>query len=181
MQQYTGSRDEEATVSTREGDTLSAVDMPARSAEVVLASGRRYELEAGAEADRLTVRGRGGQVVLRIQITDRGPVLSFSSAEIELSAARELRLTAERVSIAAKGSIEVESGGALTERVGSHHTQVAGEERLEAASVEMQANEGHLRARARRSIALDADHIGLNDEPLPGPFDWSAPAREELQ
>ena len=67
----------------------------------MLASGRRYELTAGAEADRVTIRSRTGEVVLRIEVTDAGPVLSFSGASVELVAARSLRLAAEDVFIEA--------------------------------------------------------------------------------
>lgn len=166
--------------SLRLGGAELPADLPAEHASLLLASGRRYELTAGERADQLVVRGRGGDVVLRIDIGDHGPVLSFSAATLDLSATRSLHLAAPRVSIEADESVTVSTRGALVERAASHHSRVTGEERLEAGSMELQANDGHLRARARRRIAFDAAHIGLNDDPLPTPFDWSAAAEEEL-
>ncbi|MGK3981739.1 hypothetical protein WME99_01785 [Sorangium sp. So ce136] len=49
------------------------------SATVSLSSGRRYMIEATPSGDRLVVRGRDGELVLQMEITDAGPVLSFSA------------------------------------------------------------------------------------------------------
>lgn len=158
---------------------LSDVEVPVAAAAVTLASGRRYELAAGPEADRVVVRSRSGEVVLRVEVTDAGPVLSFSGASVELVGTRRLRLAAEEVSIEAARDVSIEAGGSLRERVGGdHHLRVAGDERVEASNVEVQASAGAAAVRARGRIALDGEHIGLNDEPLPAPFAWSAIADE---
>jgi hypothetical protein len=82
-------------------------------------------------------------------------------------AARSLRLAAGDVSIDA---------GALRERVaGDHHVRAGGDERVEAANVQLQASTGAVGVRAMGRIALDGEHIGLNDDPLPQPFACSAP------
>jgi hypothetical protein len=146
---------------------IDSVEAPVNSASVLLSSGRRVQLEAGVDADRLVIRARDGQVVLRIAVGDEGPVLSFTSATIELEATKCLRLAAEEIHVETKGDLRETIGG-------THHTRVAGDERLEAARVELQANEGSVAAKARDSIALDAEHIGLNDDPLPAPFGWSS-------
>ena len=44
---------------------------------------------------------------------------------------------------------------------------------MEAANVEIQANTGAVGVRAMGRIALDGEHIGLNDDPAPQPFAWS--------
>ncbi len=155
-------------------DLLDEIDAPVPSAAVVLTSGRRYDLEAGQDADRLVIRARGGEVVLRIEVTDAGPVLSFSGASIDLEATRRIRVTAEEVSIEARGDVALSAGGSLRETVGGdHHTRVAGDERLEAANVQLQANTGGVGVRAMDRIALDGEHVGLNDEAMPRPFGWS--------
>jgi len=153
---------------------IEDVDAPVTSTAVTLASGRRYELDAGADADRVTIRARSGEVVLRIQVTDSGPVLSFSGAAVELTAARRLHLSAREVSIDASDEVSIASGGALRERIaGDHHVRVGGDERVEAANVELQASTGGVGVRAMGRIALDGEHIGLNDDPAPQPFGWS--------
>lgn len=156
---------------------LDEVETPVVSTSVALASGRRYDLDAGERSDHVTVRARTGEIILRIEVTDAGPVLRFSGAELELSAARALHLSAAEVSIEAAGDLAISAGGALREHVGGdHHTRVEGDERLEAANVELQANTGGVAVRAMNRIALDGEHIGLNDDPLPQPFTWSAAA-----
>lgn len=155
-------------------DLLDEIDVPVPSASVVLTSGRRYEVQAGEDADRLVIRARGGEVVLRVEVTDAGPVLSFSGASIDLEATRRLRVAAEEVSIEARGELALSAGGSLRETVGGdHHTRVAGDERLEAANVELQANTGGVGVRAMDRIALDGEHVGLNDDATPRPFGWS--------
>lgn len=164
------------------GAVLDHVATPVQGAEVTLASGRRYALEAGDGADRVTIRARDGEVVLRIEVSDRGPVLSFAAAEVDITAARRLRLSAERVEVEAAGDLTMAAGGSLAERAsGDHHVTAGGSARLEAAAVEVQASSAGIGLRAMRAIRLDGEHIGLNDDPLPAPFAWSdlaAAARE---
>jgi hypothetical protein len=154
---------------------LDEIETSVSNAAVVLASGRRYELEAGPnDADRLVIRARGGDVVLRIEVTDAGPVLSFSGASIDLQATQRLRLAAREVSVEATGDMTLSTGGSLKETVaGNHHTKVNGDERVEAANVQLQASEGDVGVRALGRIALDGEHVGLNDDPQPKPFEWS--------
>jgi hypothetical protein len=151
---------------------IDLIETPVDGASVLLSSGRRIEVEAGADVDRLVVRAPSGQIVLRIEVGDQGPVLSFSSATIDIEATKKLRLAAEDIHVDAKRDLRETVGG-------THHTRVAGDERLEAARVELQANDASVAVRAREHIALDAEHIGLNDEPLPAPFVWSKAHEED--
>jgi hypothetical protein len=153
---------------------LDQVEASVPAAGVLLTSGRRYELESGADADRVIVRSRAGEVVLRIQVTDAGPVLSFTGASVELTATQRLHLAARDVSVEATGDVSLAAGGSLRETVaGDHHVKVAGDERVEAANVQLQANVGSVGVRAMEGIALDGEHVGLNDDPQPKPFAWS--------
>src|SRR5580704_3486799 len=123
------------------------------------------------------IRGRSGDIVaarrsvrdlVRIEVTDAGPSPRSPGASVELVAARSLRLAADDVTIDA---------GTLRERVaGDHHVRVGGDERVEAANVQLQASTGAVGVRAMGRIALDGEHIGLNDDPLSQPFAWSASA-----
>ncbi len=151
------------------------VELPVESAVVALRSGRRFEIESGDECDRLKVRSSRGEIVLDVRVTDAGPVLRFSGAEVELEATRRLVLDAAEVAVRASQQMSVEVEGDLEERVrGNHHSRINGEERLEAASVAVQSNESSVSLRAMDKVALDGEHIGLNDEPALEPFAWSA-------
>jgi hypothetical protein len=168
--------------SERAGDDLDMavdlaldVDLGVERESVTLSSGRRYELQAGDAVDRLVVRSRSGRVLLRVDVGERGPLLSFESAEVELRARNRLRLSAPELALEATNKLTVHCGGDVDERIGGdHHTRVQGNERLEAAALQLQANDDAVQVRAMNKIALDGEHIGLNDDPCPTPFDWSA-------
>jgi hypothetical protein len=158
-----------------EGDLLERVDAPLEATNVTLTSGRHYELRADGARDQLTIRSTEGNIILRIEVTDEGPVLAFSGASINLVATRKMHIEAEDVLMHAKRDMVLDAGGSLRERVGGdHHTRVEGNERLEASGVEMQANTRSVTVRAMQNISLDGERIGLNDDPLPQPFPWSA-------
>lgn len=153
---------------------LDDVDLPVASSEVLLASGRRYSVQAEPSGDRLTVRSRSGEVVLRVTFTDAGPVLSFEAAEVELTSPRKLTLSAGEVSIEAGRSMAVRVGGDMSQTIeGSRHTQVGGTDKLEAAAVQMQSSTGAFEVRSAGRIGLDGEHIGLNDDECLQPFGWS--------
>jgi hypothetical protein len=160
-------------------DLLERVDAPVEATNVTLTSGRHYEMRVDGSRDQLTIRSSEGNIVLRIEVTDAGPVLSFSGASIDFVASRKMRIEAEEVSLHAKRDMLLDAGGSLHERVGGdHHTRVEGAERLEASAVEMQANAHSVAVRAMQKISLDGEHIGLNDDPLPQPFPWSTIAAD---
>jgi hypothetical protein len=165
---------------TPSSSLLQRAELPSCRASVAMTSGRRYRISSdGDGADRLVVTSDSGAVVLSIEVTDRGPVLTFTSAEVRLQATETLRLQAREVEVHSAGDMRVDVAGALRERIGSdHHLQVHGTERVEAHALELQASSGHVGVRAMHGIALDGEHIGLNDDPLPQPFAWSAIADE---
>ncbi len=152
---------------------MKFVEVGTGAADVTLRSGRRFELQSGATVDTLTVRSASGCVLLRVTVGDNGPLLSFDSADITLSARHRLTLSAPEVAISAR-ELQVHAGSSEHIVDGHRHTVVRGQERLEASSVEIQANERDIRIRAMQHIALDGEHIGLNDDPCPAPFPWSA-------
>lgn len=156
---------------------LDAVDLGSPSENVTLRSGRRYELTTTDAADHLTVKSASGRVLLRVALTDAGPLLSFESAEITLSARNRLALTAPEIALHT-GALNVHAGSSEERIEGHRHTHVRGEDRLEAGAVAIQANDRGVSLRAMERIALDGEHIGLNDDPCPKPFAWSAVASD---
>ena len=149
---------------------LESIEEGSETETITLRSGRRVELAAGDVADRIVVRSASGRVLLRVAVTDNGPLLAFESAEIELSARNKLSLSAP--------SVAINADDLETTVRNNRHAHIAGEDRLEAGAVAIQANEGSVGVRAMDRVALDADHIGLNDMPCPTPFAWSDIAEE---
>jgi hypothetical protein len=163
-------------------ELLERVDLGTESARVTLSSGRRYELMSEGALDHLVVRSGSGTVLLRVAIDDEGPLLSFEGARIELNAPKQISLTAGAIELRAQHHLRVETEGSLTQHIaGDLHTYVGGEHRLEAASIAQQASQGPIAIRALESIALDGEHIGLNDDPCPRPFAWSRAAESETK
>ncbi|MEJ7731859.1 MAG: hypothetical protein WKG00_21945 [Polyangiaceae bacterium] len=160
---------------------LQEVDLPTRHAELTMASGRRYEVLTGEDGvDRVRIHGGGGQLVLAVEVTDAGPVLTVTGAVVQLEATRSLRMAAPEIALESSGAMTLSTGGDLVSVVGGdQHTRVSGAQRSEARAIELQASDGHVAVRARERITLDGEHIGLNDDPLPQPFGWSAIAFEE--
>lgn len=157
------------------GGIFDEVQIPSERAEVVLSSGRRVELEAAPEMDRITVRAPGGRVVVRLGITERGARLELDGDDLELAAAGKLTVAARDLELRAERDLELHAGRDVTERVsGRRHARIEGAERVEAGQIELQANAEAVRVRAIEHIALDGEHIGLNDEPCLQPFAWSA-------
>jgi hypothetical protein len=174
-----------ASAGTAEGlvvtqDVLDHVELPVSHAELVLTSGRSVELSAAAEEDRITVRNPDGKIVLRIGLCDAGAVLELCGPELELRAPERLTLAAKDIVLRAERNLELSVGRDLREIVaGVRHVEVQGPDRLEAAAVELQANEGSVCLRAMEAVKLDGEHIGLNDDPCPRPFAWSRIAAAE--
>lgn len=162
------------SASASEGDCLSnepAWEHLAHFPSSRLSRGRSLEVETDGQHDRLTIRAASGAIVLAIEVGDHGPVLRFEAAELQLAATRALRLSAETIEVEAKGDLNTKVGG-------THHTRVEGAERLEAARIELQANEEEVVIRAREDIRIDGEHIGLNDDLAPAPLPWTAAALE---
>lgn len=160
---------------------LDTIEM-ARELTHVTASAHRYGLRSDGDRDHLTITSPSGEVVLRLELGRGGPVLRFESADIELSASKRLALSAPEVTIAAAEHVGIESGGTMTSHVkGTRHARVDGVDRLEAAAIERQASDGAVVVRALGRIALDGQHIGLNDEPCPEPFSWSEAKKQEAR
>lgn len=158
---------------------LEDVEATVGRADLVLTSGRRYELESGDAADRLTIRGRTGEIILRVEVNERGPILSFAAAEIDVRAAGRMRLAAREVEIASEGDLTLSARGSIRQRAaGDVDVRASGDTRVEAAAIQLQASAEGVDVRAMRSIRLDGEHIGLNDDPHPAPFPWSRLARE---
>ncbi len=151
---------------------LEAVEIGTEAERVTLRSGRHYELESGKRADRITVRSASGSVLLRVTVGDDGPLLCFESAAIELSARSRLTLSAPELTLTAE-DLKVHAGSCEQRIEGNRYTQIRGEDRLEAGAVAIQASERGVTVRAMEHIALDGEHIGLNDDPCPAPFEWS--------
>ncbi len=86
--------------------------------EVYLRDGRRLVVSESGGHDLVEIRSGSGVVEVRIELTDRGPILRMESLQIELKAEEAITLQAPQVaikgggvSIASEQDVEVEAKG----------------------------------------------------------------------
>ena len=76
--------------------------------EVYLRDGRKLVLGETGANQLVEIRSESGQVEVRIELTDAGPVLRMESVKLELKAEQAIELESKRVAIKA-GEIKTES------------------------------------------------------------------------
>lgn len=148
-----------------------------------LAHGRRLTIDAEGDAsERVQIRSRSGSLEVDLRLDERGVRLVVEAIDLSLVAARSLSVTAEDIALRSRRALELDAGADMRVRVaGTRHTTVDGVDRTEAHSIETQANEGDLVIRARADVRVDAEHIGLNDDPCPAPLPWTLAASESRE
>jgi hypothetical protein len=125
-----------------------------RPAIVKLVSGRSVVVLQGAGEERVEVRSVNGDLVLSLRLTDEGPVFSLAGASFEIGAAKSLRLTADKIHLAARGDLVLESGNTL--RAGGR-------------DVEVVAHPGEVAIRANDDVDITGERVRLNSDDPPMP------------
>src|SRR3954466_10245406 len=101
-----GNRKEKVTIQT---PTVEEEE----SREVFLREGRTLAIKEQGGDQILEVRSGGGQIELRIRLTEEGPVLQMESAKLQLKATESVEIESKRVEIRATESATIESAGTL--------------------------------------------------------------------
>lgn len=163
-----------AVETSHQGDELlERVSAPVQAGAIALSSGRRFEAETGPHGDLLRVRATSGEVVLSVLVTDRGPVLRFEAADLEIGAAGQVAIDCERFDLRARDAVNVEAGGMLTETVRGDTTRTtSGTAKQEARNLELRAEPGTVTIRANDDVDLKGERIRLNCDPAPMPLSW---------
>lgn len=124
--------------------------------------------------ERVSIRAPHGKLLLQIRFTDAGAVVELEQAELELTATKRLSLRSDEVVIDAGSKLSLRSGAQMrTEVQGNASSHVAGQERREAADLQLQSTAGGIDMRARDAIQLDGHHVGLNDRTTREMFEWT--------
>ena len=135
-----------------------------QESRIELPSGRVVEARAeGGGDDRVTIRSASGEVELEVRMTERGPVLRFRAADLELASAGDVRIDCDRLHVRAAQGIRQETGGDLKQTVaGDAVLEIGG--RLQAAANEAQirARRGDVEIEANDDVKLRGERIKLN-------------------
>lgn len=81
------------------------------SEERALPSGRTVVVKADGRGEVIEVRSSGGEVELRIALTNDGPVLSLSGARLEINATDTVALNCRHLAVRATEGVSMEAGG----------------------------------------------------------------------
>jgi hypothetical protein len=80
---------------------------------IQLESGRQILVHSHNKEELLEIVEPEGEVVMRVQLTDAGPVMSIQGAHIKLRSTETLSLESKKVKIKAEEEAVVESKGSL--------------------------------------------------------------------
>jgi uncharacterized protein (DUF2345 family) len=130
---------------------------------MVLASGRTIDVDSAT--DTITFRAPSGACLLKVTLTDTGPILAFAAATLEVSA-RDLRLRAERIDMVA-GSMAITSEEGLSVTAGG--------------DLALEAKRGGVRIAANDDVDVEGERVRLNCEDPPMPASWEEHQRRTFE
>ncbi|MFO0588259.1 MAG: hypothetical protein U0441_11995 [Polyangiaceae bacterium] len=138
---------------------------------LALSGGGRVDAERDAGGvDTVHVRDRSGVCVLRIRMTDEGPVLTLAGARLEIEASRSMTLRSEELHIQA-GRARLDVTGDLEERVaGTVQRHALGDVDVRARRLRMKAMEGDAILEANDDVTLRGERVRLNSDDPPMPL-----------
>ena len=84
-----------------------------RTIQMQLDSGRQILVHSHEKEEILEIVEPEGEVVMKVRLTDDGPVITVHGASLELKSSEILTLEAKKVIIKAKEEVVVESKGSL--------------------------------------------------------------------
>lgn len=80
---------------------------------VYLQHGRTLAVSAAGTTEVIEIRAAGGQVELRIRMTEDGPVLQLDGVKLAVNAAESIQMQCKTFSVQASESVEIASKGGV--------------------------------------------------------------------
>lgn len=78
-----------------------------------LDSGRQVLVHSNEKEEILEIVERGGEMVMAVRLTDKGPIVSVQGARLELKSTETITLEAKKIRIKAQEEASIESKGKL--------------------------------------------------------------------
>ena len=78
-----------------------------------LDSGRQILVHSSEKEELIEIAAPEGEIIMKVRMTDDGPVISVSGAHLELKSTETIALEAKKIKIKAKEKVVVESNGGL--------------------------------------------------------------------
>ena len=122
---------------------------------LALTGGHELALSRAGEQDVLQIRGTGGQVILTIEVTSRGPVLRFEGASLTLEAAGDLSICADTLRLSGRSGLALESQGDV-------RLETPGDLHLVARVQNIRASLGNVNIGANDDVRLNGERVMVN-------------------
>ncbi len=114
-----------------------------------------YALKVNHEEEKVEILSTQGQVVITIEMTEKGPQIQLEGAKLAVRASEELSLKSKHLHIEAEESLTLRSQGNLIQEVGKDLISQAEAQYLKASL-------GDVQIRANDDVRLDGERIKLN-------------------
>ncbi len=98
-------------VDVKETTAVDNKKEPSRTLRLV--SGREIKVSAGENEDLLEIFESEGEMVLKVRLTENGPVMAVEGCRLSLNSSESIALRAPTVEISAEKEALIESKGAL--------------------------------------------------------------------
>src|SRR5690242_7812294 len=132
------------------------------SRAIDLACGGRLEVVERASGSVVCLSSPSGPGAITIQFTERGPLVTLAAADVEIAAARTLRLTAEELVVKASTAV-VGVEGDLLERVGGDaKLHVRRNYELKSSTFGLEAVRGGAIIKANDDVDVKGERVRLN-------------------
>ena len=116
----------------------------------------------GETSDLLEIRNPDGQVELEVVLTDKGPVLRFNTASLQLDT-RNLQVNCDTFQVNAEKEIVQQSKGDFRRTVkGDSQIESGGSYSARAFETDIRSSRGDVRIRANDNVRLNGERVKLN-------------------
>ncbi len=92
---------------------LKPSDVEDSKMRMQLESGRQVMVHSSEKDELIEIAESDGEIIMKVRMTDDGPVISVSGAHLELKSTETIALEAKKIKIKAKEKVVVESKGGL--------------------------------------------------------------------
>jgi hypothetical protein len=122
---------------------------PARQGKALtrLRHGYSVAVSERAAADVVSLQAPDGRMLLRLVLTEAGPLVEIESQALSVKARGPLRFDCQRLEINAEEDVAIRAGGALRAEAHAHH---------------LEARLGDITLAANDDVCLDGERVRLN-------------------
>lgn len=92
---------------------LKPSDVEHSKMRMQLESGRQVMVHSSEKDELIEIAESDGEIIIKVRMTDDGPVISVSGAHLELKSTETIALEAKKIKIQAEEEFVVESKGSL--------------------------------------------------------------------